>query len=156
MAVPLNRLPQPVDNYAEKLANISKDGKTLTPEQINRFLSLKDVNNKKITDSKHLIYQLLIQGLEYIDNFDYYLDVIDITGTFESKIFNQLSFARQKNNYDGDVDRQRRNTTVITGIVDCPRCESKLTTSIELQTKSGDEPMTLFSKCFNCDKRWHT
>ena len=36
----------------------------------------------------------------------------------------------------------------------CPRCRKKETTYYELQTRSADEPMTVFITCLNCGKRW--
>jgi DNA-directed RNA polymerase subunit M/transcription elongation factor TFIIS len=101
-----------------------------------------------------ILYQLLSQGLSDIDNFDNFLNTINIIGDFENKIFNPLSFTKQKDDYDGDIDRQRRDTLVITGIVDCPKCKSNLTTSVQIQTSSGDEATKLFSRCFKCNTRW--
>lgn len=40
------------------------------------------------------------------------------------------------------------------GMFPCPRCKSKRTTFYELQTRSADEPMTIFKSCFNCGFRW--
>jgi len=39
------------------------------------------------------------------------------------------------------------------GILKC-RCGSMKTSYYELQTKSADEPMTVFAKCHECGKRW--
>jgi DNA-directed RNA polymerase subunit M/transcription elongation factor TFIIS len=36
----------------------------------------------------------------------------------------------------------------------CKRCGKKETTYYELQTRSADEPMTIFINCLNCGKRW--
>jgi DNA-directed RNA polymerase subunit M/transcription elongation factor TFIIS len=36
----------------------------------------------------------------------------------------------------------------------CNRCGKKETTYYELQTRSADEPMTIFINCLNCGKRW--
>ena len=149
-----NKLPQPIVNYEKILSEVVVGNVRLTPQQIARFLAITDMNGKKITDSNHLMYQILTQGMFYINNFDYYLEVLEHCPTFDDKILNPLSFSKYKNNYEGDLDRQRRNTTVITGIVDCPRCKSKLTTSVQVQTSSGDEATRLFSRCFNCNTRW--
>jgi transcription elongation factor S-II len=36
----------------------------------------------------------------------------------------------------------------------CGRCKSTKTTSTQKQTRSADEPMTVFVLCINCGKRW--
>jgi transcription elongation factor S-II len=36
----------------------------------------------------------------------------------------------------------------------CDKCGKSKTTVHELQTRSADEPMTLFITCFNCNHRW--
>jgi transcription elongation factor S-II len=36
----------------------------------------------------------------------------------------------------------------------CSRCKSTKTTSTQKQTRSADEPMTVFVFCTNCGKRW--
>ncbi len=36
----------------------------------------------------------------------------------------------------------------------CTRCRKRQCTYYELQTRSADEPMTIFIQCVNCGKRW--
>ena len=36
----------------------------------------------------------------------------------------------------------------------CNRCKQRKCTYYELQTRSADEPMTIFVTCLNCGKRW--
>lgn len=38
------------------------------------------------------------------------------------------------------------------GVVECPKCKSKKTFSVQRQTRGGDEPMTTFSVCTDCGK----
>ena len=40
------------------------------------------------------------------------------------------------------------------GAFTCGKCKSKKTTYFEMQTRSADEPMTIFVTCLNCGKRW--
>lgn len=44
--------------------------------------------------------------------------------------------------------------TVPDGAFTCSRCKSKKTSFVEMQTRSADEPMTLFIQCHACSKRW--
>lgn len=36
----------------------------------------------------------------------------------------------------------------------CSRCKKRVCSYFELQTRSADEPMTVFVTCLNCGKRW--
>ena len=38
----------------------------------------------------------------------------------------------------------------------CRKCNGNKTTHYALQTRSADEPMTLFVTCLTCGKRWKT
>jgi len=40
------------------------------------------------------------------------------------------------------------------GALECRACKSRKTTYTELQTRSADEPMTVFALCLSCGKRW--
>ena len=45
-------------------------------------------------------------------------------------------------------------TETATDIYKCGRCKKKMCTYYELQTRSADEPTTIFVTCLNCGKRW--
>lgn len=40
------------------------------------------------------------------------------------------------------------------GFFKCAKCKSLKTTYYQLQTRSADEPMTVYVSCLNCGKRW--
>lgn len=40
------------------------------------------------------------------------------------------------------------------GLLVCEMCKSKKTKYIQLQTRSADEPMTVFGICMECDHHW--
>ncbi len=46
------------------------------------------------------------------------------------------------------------NKAMATDKFKCNRCEKRECTYYELQTRSADEPMTIFISCLNCGKRW--
>ena len=57
------------------------------------------------------------------------------------------------------IESQRHNDTdfVPTEFVTlykCAKCGARKTTIHEMQTRSADEPMTLFITCFNCKHKW--
>ena len=40
------------------------------------------------------------------------------------------------------------------GLIQCNTCKSKRVMHYEMQTRSADEPMTVFCACTNCGRRW--
>ena len=42
------------------------------------------------------------------------------------------------------------------GMFKCNRCKKYKTTYYQMQTRSADEPMTVFVTCHNCNTRWNT
>jgi DNA-directed RNA polymerase subunit M/transcription elongation factor TFIIS len=49
-----------------------------------------------------------------------------------------------------------KETLVQDGFFKCRRCKSMKTTYYELQTRSADEPMTVFVTCHQCGNHWKT
>ena len=43
---------------------------------------------------------------------------------------------------------------VVEGVIQCGKCGSKRTWSVQKQTRSSDEPMTTFSRCVDCGNNW--
>lgn len=63
-------------------------------------------------------------------------------------IFERVATLQLKKQLTKDLD------TVPDGAFQCSRCKSRKTTYIELQTRSADEPATLYIQCMACGKRW--
>jgi transcription elongation factor S-II len=47
-----------------------------------------------------------------------------------------------------------RAENVPEGILQCGKCRSKRVAWYQMQTRSADEPMTVFATCAECGKRW--
>ncbi|KAJ4460398.1 putative DNA-directed RNA polymerase III subunit RPC10 [Paratrimastix pyriformis] len=76
--------------------------------------------------------------------------VFPITGKLTS------SLPLQKKRVDdvlGDVDPSK---CVTTDLVPCPRCRHKTSFFYEIQTRSADEPATIFHRCVKCGLNWKT
>jgi DNA-directed RNA polymerase subunit M/transcription elongation factor TFIIS len=43
---------------------------------------------------------------------------------------------------------------IVEGVSECGKCGSKKTWNVQKQIRSGDEPMTTFSKCAGCGNEW--
>lgn len=63
-----------------------------------------------------------------------------------------------------DFFEQKRNREMITALADtedthdgllkCDACSSWKTRYVEIQTRSADEPMTIFARCLDCGVHW--
>lgn len=63
-------------------------------------------------------------------------------------VFEQVAFKQLRKQLTTDID------TVPEGMLTCRKCKSKKTTFMEIQTRSADEPMTVFATCLACQHRW--
>ena len=50
--------------------------------------------------------------------------------------------------------RFNKNKEKPTSLYKCRRCKTNYTSFIEKQTRSADEPMTVFVRCHNCGNNW--
>tara|TARA_B110000967_G_scaffold184583_1_gene204140 strand:- start:3168 stop:3677 length:510 start_codon:yes stop_codon:yes gene_type:complete len=53
-----------------------------------------------------------------------------------------------------DANKYTNNTQASTDMFTCRKCKSKRCTYYELQTRSADEPATIFITCLDCGKNW--
>ena len=59
----------------------------------------------------------------------------------------QLKIKRDKTKYDTQVE-------AMTDTFKCRKCKSTKCSYYGLQTRSSDEPMTIFVTCLDCSNRW--
>jgi transcription elongation factor S-II len=53
-----------------------------------------------------------------------------------------------------DANKYNNNAQASTDMFTCRKCKSKRCTYYELQTRSADEPATIFVTCLDCGKNW--
>ena len=53
-----------------------------------------------------------------------------------------------------DASKYSTNVEAMTEMFTCKKCKSKKCTYYELQTRSADEPSTIFITCIDCGKHW--
>jgi len=53
-----------------------------------------------------------------------------------------------------DANKYTTNIKASTDMFTCKKCKSKRCTYYELQTRSADEPATIFVTCLDCGKNW--
>ena len=55
-----------------------------------------------------------------------------------------------------DKNKFEQNLEAATDTFTCRKCRSKKCTYYQMQTRSADEPMTIFVTCIECGNRWKT
>ena len=55
-----------------------------------------------------------------------------------------------------DKNKFEQNIEAATDTFKCRKCHSKKCTYYQMQTRSADEPMTIFVTCIDCGNRWKT
>ena len=55
-----------------------------------------------------------------------------------------------------DANKYINNLQASTDMFTCRKCKSKRCTYYELQTRSADEPATIFITCLDCGKNWRS
>lgn len=72
--------------------------------------------------------------------------------------FDELCPDHWRNHIDTRLKRETRllegDKSMATDAYKCSKCQKRQCVTYELQTRSADEPMTLFVYCLNCGKQW--
>ena len=68
---------------------------------------------------------------------------------FNETIFKDIIFLTNEK-----IRKEMEPPEVSDGVFFCFKCKSKKTTSIPVQARSADEPMTNFVTCLNCGNKW--
>lgn len=100
----------------------------------------------------HAIWRLLLQ--EKKDEKALFSELSSSWNESSSLIFDERIWVKEKQQHLADLERAQKAVTVQQGVIQCPRCKSWSTTSVESQNRSGDEAMSYTSVCFACNNRW--
>ena len=67
-----------------------------------------------------------------------------------ARVSNSLEFIDEfENKFETNIEASTDTFT-------CRKCKSKKCTYMQIQTRSADEPMTLYVTCIECGNRWKT
>lgn len=145
-----------IPNLVEGIPNGTR---TFTPTEVSRMMSVKWPDGTQFLSSDYpsITYEV-IGGCVLIgfDNFMTFVEQImeDPKTTRSDVVFGSSIFKEARNVYLADLDRSKRNVSVLVGVNACIKCKSMNTASVEVQLRSADEPMNIISNCFACGKRW--
>ena len=79
------------------------------------------------------------------------MDVIDMVDKTKRKEINK-AIENKVNSVRSDWEQKHAKVT--SGVYKCGKCGCDKTTQHEMQTRSADEPMTIFINCVECGNSW--
>ena len=82
------------------------------------------------------------------------ISVRDLAGMLPQTMFPELWAPVYERLAIKQLRRMAKVPTAFAGSTTCGRCKSKNVVFTELQTRSADEPMTVFYYCQGCNKNW--
>lgn len=136
----------PLVNYDQALALTN-----LKFETGDNILTLEDrpfvyeIINMLHTLGYEIVYNFLSVGWEKVlGSYDLRKRIL-----FENPLLN-----KPKSKMDMDMEIYRNKIDVGIGAVNCPRCHSQETMSVEKQTRSADEQTTVRCTCLMCKYKW--
>ena len=150
-----------------KILNCSDNTITINLEKGVFNYAIKEANNRKIvkkwenrafsqiyTDKLRTVYMNLKNPdlLQQIKNADISAQSIAFMTHQELNPERWKTLIDQK--IKRDASKFTTNIQASTDMFTCKKCKSKKCTYYELQTRSADEPATIFVTCLDCGKHW--
>lgn len=65
-----------------------------------------------------------------------------------------VKWQRIKERRLNEIKEENKQSQATTDLYTCGKCKKRECTFFQMQTRSGDEPMTTFITCVNCGKKW--
>lgn len=154
------------ENIQTKLENFRYNNEKLFNEdQIYKLTSIQlKYNLQKINlislELKDVLYEVVSYCTENPTEIDSLIDNLeDITLNNENLtpdeiLFKSRIFKEQEKYYFKELENSRVKINIQKGLLPCPKCKTKMTLTVEKQTRSGDEGTTLFNSCTKCGHKW--
>jgi transcription elongation factor S-II len=158
------------ENIRKKLngiLNCSDPAVTINLEKGIFNYAIKEANNRKIVKKweNRAFAQIYVDKLRTIymnlKNPDLLQQIKNAEITSQTVAFmthQELNPERWKTLIDQKIKRDASkfttNIQASTDMFTCKKCKSKKCTYYELQTRSADEPATIFVTCLDCGKHW--
>lgn len=131
--------------------------------------SLKEANNKRIVKKwdNPFFVQIYLDHLRSVYNNLQNIKIINMVINGEIKSQDIAFMTHQEMNPEKwevlikaksirDKNKFEQNLEAATDTFTCRKCKSKKCTYYQMQTRSADEPMTIFVTCIDCGNRWKT
>jgi DNA-directed RNA polymerase subunit M/transcription elongation factor TFIIS len=118
------------------------------------LLSLNYANGDPIIDPEHLDILMEIIGMIRSEGFEQAVQFLDGAEDPNFILWEQPSMEEGHNALARELELQQTEEKGIKGIGKCRFCPSTELIVKQAQTRSGDEGMTVFTRCVMCQKQW--
>ena len=120
-------------------------------------LTLTEVSSQVDIDP-FIIASLVPDLIDYINSYEAYV-VVDTVNKSNpenppSFIFNSLYQEVHESTLKIEQELLTNDYEAEEGLIPCPKCKSKKVRTTQVQTRSADEPATLFNYCTICKNKW--
>ena len=136
-------LLEKIVSIEETLFDKFKNENSYTNRALEIISNVKDEKNSDFRDK-------IIKGVYKPEDLAT-MDAFEMVNTNKKKEIQQ-NIENNINSVRSDWDE--KHAPVTEGVYKCSKCGGKKTRQHEMQTRSADEPMTLFIHCVNCGNSW--
>lgn len=139
---------------SKKILEESKNLWNGDQNKINQLLKLKIGNGDLLVQDERpdVIYEVIsiLRDLEYNSAIEFFEELKKLNDIFRE----QPSMDEGKQSLKREIYIQQSQEIGVKGVDNCRYCGSSELVYAKKQTRSGDEPMTVFVRCVNCKKGW--
>lgn len=125
-----------------------------TESQLQALLSARYRDGTNIISLKRRDIIMEIIGMILASDFDSVMEFIRSASDPEYILWDQTAMDESRTRLAREISVQQLEEMGVKGIGKCRYCASKELVFSMAQTRSGDEPMTVFVRCVLCGKQW--
>ena len=154
-------------NLYKNLKVCLKDGEEQKEELVQKVIKIEEVIYEKYKGDGPYTNRVLeiLHNIKDKDNIEFREGIVngeikpeELATMDEVKMLNKEKRKELDKTIEDKVNESRsdwdkKHSKVLSGVYKC-KCGSDKTTQFEMQTRSADEPMTIFITCVECGNRW--
>lgn len=154
-------------NLYKNLKVCLKDGEEQKEELVQKVIKIEEVIYEKYKGDGPYTNRVLeiLHNIKDKDNIEFREGIVngkikpeELATMDEVKMLNKAKRKELDKTIEDKVNESRsdwdkKHSKVLSGVYKC-KCGSDKTTQFEMQTRSADEPMTIFITCVECGNRW--
>ena len=154
-------------NLYKNLKVCLKDGEEQKEELVQKVIKIEEVIYEKYKGDGPYTNRVLeiLHNIKDKDNIEFREGIVngeikpeELATMDEVKMLNKAKRKELDKTIEDKVNEARsdwdkKHSKVLSGVYKC-KCGSDKTTQFEMQTRSADEPMTIFITCVECGNRW--
>ena len=154
-------------NLYKNLKVCLKDGEEQKEELVQKVIKIEEVIYEKYKGDGPYTNRVLeiLHNIKDKDNIEFREGIVngeikpeELATMDEVKMLNKAKRKELDKTIEDKVNESRsdwdkKHSKVLSGVYKC-KCGSDKTTQFEMQTRSADEPMTVFISCVECGNSW--